>query len=126
MVVLRRWAAAASLLVALAVAAPTPIVQLDALGAGVRVRVAPPGGAIVDPPLSALLGGLAPTASAITITNANLFVTADPATGLITATRISDGVMVLAQEELVWGPPAVGSRPGSVSVQVRVFPTSVL
>ncbi len=92
------------------------MVQLDALGGGVRVRFAPPGGAVVDPPLSAILlpaeGGLAPLAtSPSSVTNANLRVASDPTTGLITATRVSDGAVVLQQTGLAWGPPAPGSRP---------------
>ncbi len=102
-----------------AAAAAGPVVQLDALGGGVRVRMAPPGGSIVDPPLSAILLPATPSASsASSITNGNLLVTADPTTGLITATRISDKTVLLQQTALTWGAAAPGSRAGSVSAAV--------
>jgi alpha-D-xyloside xylohydrolase len=41
-----------------------------------------------------------------------------PCAGLITATRVSDGAVLLQQVGLAWGPPAVGSRPNSSSVTV--------
>ena len=115
---------AAAAAAAVAVDAPTPIVQLDALGSGVRIRFAPPGGSIVNPPLSAILlpadGGQKPLAtSTSSITNGNLMVTADPTTGLITATRLSDKTVVLQQTGLQWGLAAPGSRPGSVSATVN-------
>jgi hypothetical protein len=107
-------------------AASQPVVQLDALGLGVRVRLAPPGGVIVDPPLSAILlpaeGGLTPSASSpgpsVVNPAGNIMVTSDPASGLVTVTRLSDKTVVLRQTGLAWGQPAPGSRPGSVAATV--------
>lgn len=103
------------------------MVQLDALGTdGVRVRIAPPGGAIVEPPLQAFQSASIPSrrgdravrSGAYDITNGNLQVTADPVTGLVTAIRVSDGAVLLKQVGLTWGAPAVGSRPNSTSATV--------
>jgi hypothetical protein len=173
------FAVVAALLLAGDAAAATPIVQLDALGSGVRVRFAPAGGAITKPPLSALVvdelncasgyssdgascgdGGDSPCrgdggcvaasvallgngsaavlkhavkedaatvaaavhfdsdggVAAVSLSNGNVQVVADATTGFITATRISDGAVLLQQGGLVWGAPAAGSRPGSQSV----------
>ena len=106
------------------------VVQLDALGDGVRIRVAPPGGGIVEPPIPAIQlpsdGGPAPSlSSASAITNGNLMVTASP-DGLITATRLSDKTLLLQQLVLQWGEPAPGSRPGSVSVYVWAVGATVI
>lgn len=106
--------------------AQPPLVQLDAFGDNsIRVRVAPASGAITDPPLQALLqGGERPvTRTRVTVaapndlTNGNLRVAVDAATGFLTATRVSDSAVLLRQTALVWGVPDVPvSREGSVSV----------
>ena len=104
-------------------------VQLDPFGDNsIRVRLSPPGSStIVDPPLQALLQGTdIPTAKTHVsrsglsdLTNGNLLVSVDPATGLLTATRVSDGRVLLQQTALVWGAPDVPvSRDSSVSVSV--------
>ena len=108
--------------------AQAPVVQLDAVGAhSIRVRQAPPGGAIVQPPLQALMDdGPSPPSDPtavrrdgpLSLANGNLLVVADPTTGLITATRASDGAVLLQQTALVWGAAAAGSRPNAVSAQV--------
>ena len=110
----------------LASACAQPLIQLDAFADdSIRVRVAPPGGSITNPALQALLQ--APELpnthtpvvreSANTLTNGNLRVVVDPASGFLTATRVSDGVVVLKQTALVWGVPDVPvTRAGSVSV----------
>lgn len=81
--------AAACALVA-AVASGAPVVQLDAWGTdSVRIRIAPSGGAIVDPPFSPLIiphpsfvGGVdSTTSSPLHVTNGNLAVTATLAPG---------------------------------------------
>jgi alpha-D-xyloside xylohydrolase len=101
-------------------------VQLDAFGPGVRVRTAPPGAAIVDPPLQALLS-VPPARRTVTevvadgtgVVNGNLQVVVDPATGLVNATRVSDGALLLRQTALAFAAPAVpGTRNGSVSTSV--------
>ena len=117
----------AACLLATASAAPL-LTQLDAFGDdSIRVRVAPPGGSITEPGLQALLMGAERPATRTAVsrgaegslTNGNLRVAVDPATGLITATRVSDGAALLTQTALVWGAPDVPtSRAGSVSVRV--------
>lgn len=78
-------------------------VQLEAFGLhGVRVRVAPKGMPLVELTEPALLPEAPPgtpkvSPSASALTSGNLRVTAD-ATGLVTATRLSDGVVVLQQK----------------------------
>jgi len=102
------------------------VVQLDPYGDdSIRVRVAPPGGFITEPPLQALIGS--PPASstfssgdgATTLTNGNLRVTVDPATSFITAIRVSDGAVLLQQTALEFDTPNVPvTRLGSVSTLV--------
>ena len=82
----------------------------------------------MQPPLQALMEG-GPSIDAVQtsihrmgaldLTNGNLAVTADPTTGFITATRVSDGAVLLQQTALAWGAAATGSRPGSSSVRVE-------
>ena len=47
----------------------------------------------------------------------------DSATGLFTATRISDSKLLLTQSSLSWGKAAAGSREGSVSASVVLKPS---
>jgi hypothetical protein len=106
-------------------AAAQPVVQLDPHGRdSIRVRIAPAGGAIVDnafapyapppPPTSRV----ARTASSLTV--GNLLVAFDAATGFITASRVSDGAPLLSTSALAFGPPANGSRAGSVSASLAL------
>jgi alpha-D-xyloside xylohydrolase len=103
-----------------------PIVQLDAWGDdSIRIRIAPPGSQIVDPPLMALDSPTPPTlttrvegAGTQNVANGNLAVSVDPSTGLITATRMSDGAVLLRQTSVSFGAAAPGSRAGSVSATV--------
>ena len=54
-----------------------------------------------------------------TLTNGNLKVSYDPATSCVTATRVSDGKVLLQQSALVFGVPDVPTtRAGSVSALV--------
>ncbi len=116
---------AAVLLAFAAAQAPGPT-KIDAYGANsVRVRVAPAGGAITEPPLQALAGAPPPPRTpatgdgVLTLTNGNLRVQLDPATALLTATRLSDGAVLLRQTALAFGAPDVpGTRPGSVRATV--------
>lgn len=108
-----------------------PVVQLDPWGDdSVRIRIAEAGTAIVDPPLMALGSTTPPPSPAavrpgpLKLSNGNLDVEADPATGFVTATRISDGAVLLRQSVLTLGAAAPGSRPGSVSVQVSFAGTT--
>ena len=51
------------------------------------------------------------------LTNGNLRVVVDPTTGCLTATRVSDGVVLLKQTSLVFGTPDVPvTRPNSALV----------
>ena len=119
------------LLAAAAAAAAPPVVQLDAFGRdSVRVRIAPPGGAIVDndyapfvAPPPAAPAGQREARTASSLAAGNLLVSFDAATGFITASRLSDGAPLLATTSLTFGPPANGSRAGSVSASL-VFAVS--
>ena len=87
-----------------AAAAASLATSLDAFHPNsIRVRVSAPGNAIVDPPISALkLDGLEAGASDPTsLTNGNLKVELDPTTYLLTATRVSDGAVLLRQTDRV-------------------------
>eukprot|EP00937_MAST-01D_sp_MAST-1D-sp2_P006860 g6860.t1 len=70
----------------------------------IRVRVSAPGQPLTDPPISALkLDGTASVPSnPTTLTNGNLKVELDPTSHLLTATRVSDGAMLLKQTTLKW------------------------
>jgi hypothetical protein len=122
-------AAAAALAAATLASAAAPTVQLDAFGANsIRVRVVPPGNSLVDPPIPALNLAAPPAAPPATVRRhdaglgldvGNLRVTADPATGYVTATRLSDGAVLLQQTGLALAAPASpGTRPGSVAATV--------
>ena len=93
----------------------------------VRIQVAAPGNAFTDPPIQALLDvppalrtPSTPSGDGIAnLVNGNLAVAIDAATGFITATRVSDGVLLLQQTALNFAAPNVlGTRPGSVSAGV--------
>lgn len=100
--------------------------QLDPFGDNsIRIRVAPPGQNIVNPELQALLLEAPTLTTSVSwegsnsLTNGNLQVTVDPSTGYLTATRLSDGRVLLKQTELTWGPVSVpGTRAGSVTAAV--------
>jgi alpha-D-xyloside xylohydrolase len=126
-------AAAAALALLFSLAQPSAaafVVQLDAHGDhSIRVRVAPAGGKIVDPPVMALtptsppLSTLTRREGANTLTNGNLKVRVDPTSGCVTATRVSDGKVLLTQTSLTFSKPTnhangkllEGVRPGSVA-----------
>ena len=99
----------------------------------IAVLLPPPPGAsaVVKPIIGALLekdeaptsryGGAVPPAGAAdgdTVTNGNLKVSLDPATGLVTATRVHDGKILLSQTALAFDTPANHSRKGSVAAFV--------
>lgn len=112
-----------------AVAAAPPLVQLDVWGAdSVRVRIAPPGGSIVEPPYGALLNphpaSAALSSSPLSVTSGNLVLTADPSTGFVNATRVSDGALLFTTTAISFGAPAAGSRPGSVSASIVLLPAT--
>lgn len=113
----------ASVLAILASAAPSLLVQLDPWGDNaVRIRVAPPGGVIVEPPFSPLLvphpkQQPAPS-SPLSITNGNIIVNADSTTGFVTAMRVSDGVTLFKTTALSFGPASPGSHANSVSANM--------
>jgi alpha-glucosidase (family GH31 glycosyl hydrolase) len=84
-----------------------------------------PGNPVSDPPISALLPSppafstLVSSVSPLQLTNGNLAVSVDAATGYITATRVSDGAVLLRQTALVFDAPSVpNTRPGSHSALV--------
>ena len=95
----------------------------------VRVRVSAPGNAAKQEPI---VGAMLPdvpaprghgaglvSADGLDVTNGNLKVIVDAATGLLTATRVSDGAVLLKQTALTWGPTSTTKdRKGSVSATV--------
>lgn len=105
--------------------ASPPVIQFDAWGSdSIRIRVAPPGGLIQDPPYSPLL--LPPThpsnaSSSTLLTQGNLKVSVD-SQGVITATRLSDGAVLFTTAALAFGAPAPGSSPGAVSASITLLP----
>ena len=54
--------------------------------------------------------------SSVQLTQGNLRVEIDPNTGLFTASRVSDGAILLTQTGIVWGEATMGARKGSASV----------
>ena len=92
---------------------------------GIRVQVMAPGNPVSDPPIMALLPTppssttRALSTSPLQLTNGNLAVTVDAATGYLTATRVSDGAVLLRQTALVFDAPTVpNTRAGSRSALV--------
>ena len=83
----------------------SPVSLLESFGDNsIRVRVGAPGQpSVSDPPISALLLGRQTTSHATNLTNGNLRVELD-GTGLLTATRLSDGAVLLRQTQLEWAP----------------------
>lgn len=94
----------------------------------IRVQVAAPGNAVQDPVVMALLpdppssgarSAVSRSPDGLTLSNGNLRVDVDAATTLLTATRVSDGAVLLRQTALVFAAPNVpGTRAGSVSATV--------
>ena len=87
-----------------------------------RIQWAPPGLPIVnstyspflDAPLSA--SPFTVSAGGGTFTNGNLALTVDAATGLLTATRVSDGFTFFRQTGMEWAPPVARGRFPSAQV----------
>jgi hypothetical protein len=101
-------------------------VHLDAFGQdGIRVRVVPPNGTLVDPPLPALALDAPPKTPraavsilGATLTNGNLNAAVSP-DGLVTFTRVSDGALLLQHTATDFAPTALeGARPGSQATAV--------
>lgn len=97
----------------------------------IRVQIAAAGNAIQDPPLMALLDSPPNLSTSVAgdgllqLSNGNLRVDIDPATSYVTATRISDGAVLLKQTAIQFAAPNVpGTRPGSVSAQVTFAGTA--
>jgi alpha-D-xyloside xylohydrolase len=98
----------------------------------IRVQVSGAGNPIADPPLMALdSDGPPPLATTVvgdgvtTLTNGNLRVDLDPSTGFVTATRVSDGKVLLRQTALTFAAPNVpGTRDGSYSALVSFAGTA--
>jgi len=114
-------------------AAGAAMPQLDAWGTdSIRVRFRVPAWgteSIPDPPLMGLLPtpppsraprALAAGAAATpgSLSAGNLKVTADASTGLITATRVSDGAVLLKQTALEFSAAAPNSRPKSSAAKL--------
>ena len=84
--------------------------RLDPWGANsVRVRAAPPGSPIVDPPVQGLLPRSHPHSSSSThhLTNGNLRVRVDTTSDLLSAWRVSDGRLLLKMTEISFSSPSV-------------------
>jgi hypothetical protein len=117
-------------------AAPTPapppstplVTKLDAFGSNsIRIRIAVPGQkSVTQPVISALLPSAPPSLDGcgksasltdpLTLVNGNLKVALDPSSYYLTATRVSDGKLLLQQTGLTFTQACVGSRPGSKSI----------
>ena len=100
---------------AAAAAATAPFPVLTAFGANsIRVQWAPPGMPVVNSSFSPFLdvpvSASAVTRTATTLTAGNLAISVDAATGFITATRVSDGVVLLTQTNITWGPAVARGR----------------
>ena len=99
-------------------------VQLDAWGNNsIRVRIAPPGSPIVDPPIMALLPSpevllCTRLSDKLSLSHGNIAVSLNDSTGFIQVTRVSDGSILLQQTLGLWGPASPGSRAQSVSATV--------
>jgi len=92
----------------------------------IRIQIAGPGNTIADPPLMALIDSGPPSLTTkvsgdgvSSLTNGNLYVTVDPTTSLVTATRVSDGAVLLKQTGMIFGQPNVPvTRQNSYSAYV--------
>jgi hypothetical protein len=100
--------AATSAATALAQVGATPKAQLDPFGTnGVRIRISAPGQPISEPITGALLPeapgarhGPATFDGPLSVTHGNIKVVVDPTTFFVTATRVSDGAVLLKQTNL--------------------------
>ena len=107
---------------AVAAAAPFPLPVLTPFGANsIRVQWAPPGLPLVNSSYSPFLdepvsSSRVVTRSSTSLTAGNLAIAVDAATGFITATRVSDGAVLLTQTNLSWGPPVARGRFPSAEV----------
>ena len=99
----------------------------------IRVQLAAPGNAVADPPLMALRDDGPPTSATralpssdlLSLTNGNLRVELDAASSLLTATRVSDGAVLLRQTRLLFAAPNVPvTKAGSVSATVTFAGTA--
>ena len=124
----------ACLLLAANASAAPPVIQLDAWGPdSVRIRIAPAGAAIVDPPYSPLLlqpawraagaaAGAAAGSSRSQLTQGNLLVQVSADGSSVSASRVSDGLQLFASASITFGPPAPGSSAGAVSGNLTLTP----
>eukprot|EP01052_Picozoa_sp_SAG31_P043982 SAG31_NODE_7509_length_1669_cov_1.020382_2_plen_322_part_00 len=94
-----------------------------------RVQLGAPGATTLSAPIVSVIGDSPPQSTPSLASSdasfggteaisGNLKVVVDSA-GMMTATRVSDGTILLQQTSLSWGDPTGGSKPGSVSVTVR-------
>ena len=110
-----------------ATASASFLVQLDSVGAGVRVRIAPPGCTIVDPPFSAFAPNatsnftVGPAPPPLVLSNGNVRVYVSAA-GQVEITRVSDATSLLNSSAILWGKATNGSRPQSFSAQLSFYP----
>ena len=102
--------ALSSLVGAASASAATSKAQLDPFGTnGVRIRISAPGQPISEPITGALLSdapearhGPATFDGPLSVTHGNLKVVVDPTSLLLTATRVSDGAVLLKQTNLTF------------------------
>ena len=94
-----------------------------------RVQISAPGASVISAPILSPIGDAPPASSTVAAAgaaasefgssvvsgNLKVEVTGD---GMITATRVSDGAVLLKQTGLSWSAATNGSAPGSVSVSV--------
>ena len=98
---------------AAAAAYPAPVLTPFAANS-MRVQWAPPGLPLVNssysPFLDSPLSSSAFAANALSATHGNLRIDIAPDTGFITASRVSDGAVLLVQTGLSWGPAVAHGR----------------
>lgn len=114
----------AALACASALSSPPPFPVLTPFGANsIRVQWAPPGMPVVNssysPFLAVPVSASAATRTAASLTVGNLAIAVDAATGFITATRVSDGAVLLQQTNMSWGPPVARGRFPSAEVAFK-------
>jgi alpha-D-xyloside xylohydrolase len=104
---------------------PLGTVQLDVFGSGIRVRIAPPGGEIVDATVRALLPTGSVTSktntvqsSKLSLTVGDLVATVDSTSGLVSFSRASTNEILFKEINVEWSKPTNSSWKGAVGVNI--------
>jgi hypothetical protein len=102
---------------------PLGTVQLDVFGSGIRVRIAPPGGEIVDATVRALLPTDSVTSKTVksskfSLTVGDLIATVDSTSGLLSFSRASTNEILFQEINVQWSNSTNSSWQGSVGVNI--------